>query len=177
MSFQTALSEDPPVLLVAERLRDGRMALGTRVRGPDGEWSPGELHLIPVAAQLDLAAWLAPAVEAGWEETVRQRQADPLRTAGELYGEGPGALRQLALDTLAEMPPDLLARAMILLANSIGPDARARLVDRLNRTDDRSEELELRRRLADENQAFAYAIAAATLFDALARGLLPEDAG
>lgn len=177
MSFQTQISDDPQTLLVAERLRDGRIALGTRVRRADGEWEAGELLFLPVSAQLALAAWLAPLVESNWADTVRQRQADPLRTAGELYGEGPSALRQLALDTIEEMPPDLLARAMILLANSIGPDARERLVERINETDDRSEEMELRRRMADENQTFAYAISAAALFDALSRGMIPEDAG
>jgi hypothetical protein len=29
--------------------------------------------------------------------------------------------------------------------------------------------------MADENQAFAYAIAAAALYDALSRGIIPED--
>lgn len=177
MSFEALISDDPPTLLVAERLRDGRLALGTRVRDTAGTWVPGEVHFLPATLPLDLAAWLAPAVEAGWIDTVRQRQAEPLRTAGELYGEGPGALRQLAFDTLAEIPPDLLGRAMILLANSVGPNARERLVERLNETDSRSEEMELRRQLADENEAFAYAVAAAALFDALSRGLLPEDAG
>jgi hypothetical protein len=125
--------------------------------------------------QLDLAAWLVPAVEDGWIDTVRQRQADPVRTAGELYGEGPGALARLALNTVAEIPPPLLARSMILLANSLGPGARDRLVGRLNETSSRSEEAELRRQMADENQTFAYAIAAAALYDALSRGIIPED--
>ena len=120
---------------------------------------------------------MAPVVESGWLETVRQRQADPLRTAEDLYGEGPGALRQLAVDTLAEIPPSLLRLAMVLLANAVGPRARERLVGRLNETSDRSEDMELRRRIADENEAFAYAIAAAALFDALDRGILPEDLG
>ena len=31
------------------------------------------------------------------------------------------------------------------------------------------------RRIADENEAFAYAVAAASLFDALAEGVYPED--
>lgn len=176
MTFKTLISEDPPTLLVAERLRDGRIAVGIRERGADGEWEPGELHLLPTTAQLDLAAWLADAVERGWIDTVRERQRQPMKTAGELYGEGPGALRQLALDTLAEIPPDLMLRAMILLSNSVGPAARERLVERINETDDRSEEMELRRRLADASETFAYAVSASALFDALARGLLPEDA-
>src|SRR5690606_2750848 len=115
-------------------LRDGRVALGTRTLRADGEWVPGELHLLDPAAQLDLASWLAPAVEAGWIPTIRQRQAPPLRTAGELYGEGPGAVMQFALDTVAQISPALLARAMILLANSVGPSAHRRLVGRLNET-------------------------------------------
>jgi hypothetical protein len=173
--FQAWVADDPPTRLVAERLRDGRVALGTRVQQADGEWEPGEVLFLEPAVYLDLASWLAPAVEAGWIETVRQRQLPPVRTAGELYGEGPGALSRLAFDTLAEIPPDLLARALILLANAMGPHARGRLVERLNETDNRSEDLELRRRVADESETFAYAISAAALFDALAQGLYPED--
>lgn len=176
MSLKLLISEDPPTLLVAERLRDGRIALGTRVQTEEDEWEPGELHFLPPMAQLDLSAWLSSAVEESWIETVRDRQTDPLRTAGELYGEGPGALRQLALDTLAEIPAELMRRAMLLLANSVGPRARERLVERLNDTDDPSEDAELRRQLADASETFAYTIAAAALFDALDRGLLPEDA-
>ena len=63
-----------------------------------------------------------------------------------------------------------MRRAMLLLANAIGPGARGRLVERINSTSDRSEDLLLRRRLADENESFAYAIAAAALFDALEEG-------
>jgi hypothetical protein len=173
--FHAQISDDPPVVLVAERLRDGRLALGTRKRRPDGEWEAGELHLIDPSVELDLASWLAVGVERGWVETVRQRQREPLRTAGELYGEGPGAVFRFAMETLGEIPPHLLARAMILLANAIGPEARGRLVERLNETGNRSEDMELRRRLADENESFAYAIAAAALFDALAEGVYPED--
>lgn len=173
--FQVQIADDPAVLLVAERLRDGRMALGTRVQRPNGTWEPGELHLLDPGVQLDLASWLAPAVEAGWIETIRQRQAPPLRTAGELYGEGPSAVMQFALDTVAEISPALLTRAMVLLANSVGPRARTRLVERLNETPDRSEDLELRRRMLDENETFAYAVAAAALFDALDQGIYPED--
>jgi hypothetical protein len=162
-------------VLIAERLRDGKVALGTRVQQRDGEWTPGELHFLDPIVQLDLASWLAPAVEAGWIDTVRERRPEPLRTAGELYGEGPGAVMKFALDTLAEIPPTLLRRAMILLANAVGPRARTRLVERLNETLNRSEDTELRRRMADESEAFAYAVAGAALFDALEEGLYPED--
>src|SRR5690606_7512612 len=98
-----------------------------------------------------------------------------LRTAEALYGEGPGAISRLARDTISEIPPELLRRAMILLANAIGPAARQRLVGRLNRTEVGAEDEELRRRLADEHEALGYAVAAAGLFDALARGVLLED--
>lgn len=175
--FQIRLSDDPETVLVAERLRDGRVALGTRVRRAGGGWDPGELHLLEPSVQLDLAGWLAQSVEAAWIETVRQRAVEPLRTAGELYGEGPGAVARFAFDTLREIPPTLLASAMIQLANAVGPQARERLVERLNETGDRLEDEELRRRLADENEAFAYAISAAALFDALSRGIYPEDVG
>jgi hypothetical protein len=172
--FSVTISRDPLTELFAERLRDGRIALGTRIlRGE--EWQAGELHLLDPSNYLDLTAWLSNLVGEAWEETVQQRQAEPLRTAYQLYGEGPGAIRQLAHDTIDEIPPSLLARALLLLANSVGPQARERLVERLNVTENRSEELELRRRLADENETFAYAVAAAALFDALARGILPED--
>ena len=173
--LQLLITREPPTMLVAERLRDGRVALGTRTERPGGDWEPGELHLLNPAAQMELAGWLASAVEDAWIETVRQRRTEPLRTAGELYGDGPGAVSRLAIETLAEIPPDLLARAMILLANAVGPYTRGRVVQRLNETEDRGEEMELRRRLADENESFAFAIAAAGLFDALAQGVLPED--
>jgi len=173
--FQLQIADSPPVVLVAERLRDGRVALGTRVQRPTGDWDPGELHLLDPSVQLALAAWLTPAVESGWIDTVRQRQVDPLRTAEELHGEGPGALLRFGLDTLAEISPALLARAMILLANSVGPDAHGRLVERLNQTTNPLEDAELRRRIADENETFAYAVAAAALFDALDRGVAAED--
>jgi hypothetical protein len=176
-AFHARISEDPPVVLVGERLRDGRLALGTRLQRPDGEWDAGELHLLDPAVQLDLVSWLTPTVVRGWTETIRRRQADPLRAAGELYGEGPGAVARFAFDTLREIPPELLATAMLLLVNAIGPSARERLVERLNVTPSRSEDLELRRRLADENESFAYALAAAALFDALAEGIYPEDVG
>jgi hypothetical protein len=166
-AFQTRIAEDPPTTLYAERLRDGRVALGTRTLGADGEWEPGELHILEPSSYLDLAAWLAPAVQEAWIGTVRERSAEPLRTAEELFGDEPGAVKRLAQRMLDEIPPDLLTRALILLANSIGPAARSRLVERLNTTDDHSEDAELRRRLAEEHEAFAYVIAAAALFDTL----------
>lgn len=173
--LQVVISEEPRTVLMAERLRDGRVAIGTRTQGPAGEWLAGDLHLLDPQVQLDLAAWLVAAVEDGWIDTVRRRQIAPVRTAGELYGEGPGALARLALNTMSEIPPPLLARAMMLLANSLGPTARDRLVEQLNETANGAEDAELRRRMADENQAFAYAIAAAGLYDALSRGIYPED--
>lgn len=163
------LGGEPRSVLFAERLRDGRVALGTRVQRRDGSWEAGELHLLEPPAYLDLAAWLSPAVEDAWIDTVRERQGEPLRTAQELYGDEPGAVGRLLEGVLREIPPPLLLRAMILLANSIGPEAHARLVERLNRTGSVSEDGELRRRLADEREAFAYVVAAAALYDALAR--------
>jgi hypothetical protein len=169
--FEAIIGEDPPVVLYAERLRDGRIALGVRTKRPDGSWAPGELHLLEPGAYLGLAAWLSPAVEDGWIETVRSRQAGPLRTAEELYGEGAGPVLRLALEMVREIPVALLGRAMLLLANSIGPEARERLVTHLNATESPGEESALRRRLAEENEAFAFAVAAAALLDAVARGL------
>jgi hypothetical protein len=173
--FQALISTDPPTMLVAERLRDGRLALGTRVQLPNGEWKASDLSFLDPSVQLDLVAWLTPAVETGWIDTVRHRQEGPLRTAGELYGEGPGAVTRLALDTLAEIPSALMTRAMVLLANSVGPQARQRLIERLNETSNVSEDTELRLRMADENETLAYAVAAAALFDAASRGIYPED--
>jgi hypothetical protein len=175
VSFEARIADDPPTVLVAEQLRDGRLALGTRIQNQAGDWKAGELHLLEPGVILDFSAWLAGAVERGWLDTVRERQIRPLRTAEDLYGEGPGAIMQLAQDTLGEIPPTLLRRAMILLANAIGPEARQRLVERLNETESRSEDLELRRQLADEHEALGYAVAAAALYDALARGVLLED--
>jgi hypothetical protein len=167
-SFETPIADDPPTSLFAERLRDGRVALGTRARRPDGEWEPGELHILDSSSASDLAAWLAPVVNDTWIETIRERGADPIRTAGELYGDAPGALKRMAERVLEEIPPHLLGRGLILLANSIGPAARARLVERLNSTPDHSEDAELRRRLAEEHESFGYVIAAAALLDAIA---------
>ncbi len=168
--LEIVLGGEPPTVLFAERLRDGRIAMGTRVKGRGGEWEPGELHLLDPGAYLDLAAWLSSAVEDAWIETVRDRQAEPLRTARELYGEDPRAVERLLEGVLREIPTVFLLRAMVLLANSMGPEARRRLVTRLNRTESVSEEAELRRQLADEREAFAYAVAAAALYDALDRG-------
>lgn len=172
--LEVPLSGDSMAVLYAKRLRDGRIALGTRSRGADGEWTPGELHLLDRSAYLSLAGWLAPTIEDAWLDTVREHQEDQLRTAFDLYGEGPAAVEQLARDTIAEISPALLVRALALLINSVGPDARERLVGRLNRTPNTAEEDDLRRRLADEREAFAYSVAAAALFDALERGIAAE---
>lgn len=172
--FETVLGEDPRTVLFAERLRDGRIALGTRTLSRDGSWAAGELQVLEPHSYLDLAAWLAAAVEDGWIDTVRARGAESLRTAVELYGEGAAAARRLADDMVREIPPSLLARAMILLANSIGPESRERLVARVNATSDLSEDAMLRRRLADEEEAFAYVVAAAALYEAVSQEL-PED--
>lgn len=168
--LEIVLQEDPPTLLHAEWLRDGRVAMGTRRQRRDGTWDAGELYVLEPSACLDLAAWLTPIVVAGWIDSVRERQAEPLRTAHELYGEGEPAATRLAMEMLRELPPDLLARGLILLANSIGPENRERLIQRLNRTGDRSEDSALRRRLADEHEALAYVVAAAGVLDAVARG-------
>lgn len=168
-SLEIVICEEPRTVLFADLLRDGRVALGTRTL-ERGEWKAGELHLLEPAAYLGLAAWLAPAVEDAWVETVRARAAESLRTAQELYGDGPASVRQLATDMTDELPASLLARAMMLLANAIGPEARERLVARLNATDSVSEDAWLRRRLADEREAFAYVVAAAALYDSIARG-------
>lgn len=174
-AFETVVGEDPTTVLFAERLRDGRVALGTRQQQRDGSWEPGELHLLAPRAWLDLAAWLSPLVQEAWVETVRDRQDEPLRTARDLYGGGSAGAERLATEMLQQIPAALLARAMILLANSIGPEARQRLVQRLNRTSNRFEDAALRRRMADEHEAFAYSIAAAALLDALDRGIAEDD--
>lgn len=173
-AFEAVVQHDPPTVLHAEWLRDGRVALGTRHQRRDGSWEAGELQLLEPAVCLDLAAWLSPIVLDGWIESVRERQAEPLQTAKELFGEGAGAAERLALEMLREIPPELLVRGLILLANSMGPENRERLIQRLNRTSSRMEDAALRRRLADEHESFAYAVAAAALFDALARRLLDE---
>jgi len=172
--LEIVVSEDPRVVLYAERLRDGRVALGTRRQGERG-WEAGELHLLEPSAYLDLAAWFAPLVSAAWIDAIRDRQPEPLRTAEELFGGGSEGVARLAADMLEQIPHALLVRAMILLANSIGPEARNRLVQRLNRTTNPSNDSMLRRRMADESEAFAYAVATAALYDALATGVLDEE--
>jgi hypothetical protein len=173
--FEAVIGEDPRTILYAKRLRDGRVALGTRTRERGGDWAAGEMHLLEPAACLDLAAWLTELVEESWIEPVRERQPEPLRTAEELYGPGTGGVKRLAAEMMAEIPPELLARAMILLANSVGPDTRKRLIQRLNRTDQPLEDELLRRRMAEEHEAFAYAVATAALYDALASGAADEE--
>jgi hypothetical protein len=133
------------------------------------------MQLLEPAAGLDLAAWLSEMVEDSWMGAVRERQPEPLRTAEELYGPGVGGVRRLAEEMLREIPPELMRRAMVLLANSVGPDAHRRLVQRLNRTGAGWEDAALRRRMADEHEAFAYSVAAAALFDALATGAADEE--
>ena len=172
--LEISLSEEPRVVLYAERLRDGRVALGTR-RQRGEEWEAGEMHLLEPSAYLDLVAWFAPLVSAAWIDAIRERRDEPLRTAQELFGAGSEGVERLAADMLAEIPPALLARAMILLANSIGPEARNRLVKRLNRTTNVSDDALLRRQMADESEAFAYAVATAALYDALATGAVEEE--
>lgn len=173
--FEVVLQEEPRTVLHAEWLRDGRVAIGTRRQRRDGSWEAGELHLLNPTVCLDLAAWLSPVVVEGWIDSVRERQEEPLQTARELYGEGAPAAERLAVEMLGEIPADLLVRGLILLANSMGPENRERLIQRLNRTTSSSEDAALRRRLADEHEAFAYAVAAAGLFDAIARGGLEEE--
>jgi hypothetical protein len=171
--LEILIGQDPSVVLYAERLRDGRIALGTRRQKGD-TWEPGELFLLEPGACLDLAGWLAPLVCAAWIEPIRERRAEPLRTAEELYGPGSQGVVRLAHQMLEQIPPDYLTRAMTLLANSIGPEARNRLIQELNRTINPSEDAALRRRITDDNEAFAYAVAAATLFDALATGAVDD---
>jgi len=173
-AFEAVIQRDPPTVLHAEWLRDGRVALGTRHQRRDGSWEAGELQLLEPAVCLDLAAWLSPIVLDGWIESVRERQMEPLQTAQELFGEGSAGAERLALEMLREIPSELIVRGLVLLANSMGPENRERLVQRLNRTSSGAEDAALRRRLADEHEAFAYAVAAASLFDALARRLVEE---
>jgi hypothetical protein len=163
--FRADLDGGSGAALHAERMRDGRVALAAR--GPDGEWAAGEAQVLSPAAAAALAGWLAATVQREWMGTVRQHLDSQLATADALYGEERDGLRRLGHQLLDQVPPGLLARAMVLLANSIGPDARERLVAALNRTRDFSEDLILRRRLAEEGDAFAYVVAAAAVFDAL----------
>jgi hypothetical protein len=163
--FRAELEGAAAAALVAERRGDGAVALSAR--GPEGEWSAAQVHVLPPAAASALAGWLAPSVVQEWMGTVRQHLDAQLATAEALYGGEPGGLRRLGHKLLEELPPGLLARALVLLAGSIGPDARERIVGSLNRTTDFSEDLILRRRLAEEGDAFAYVVAAAAVFDAL----------
>lgn len=172
--FEVVIQEAPAVVLYAERLRDGRIALGTREERSEGDWDPGEMHILEPRAMLALAAGVAPWVNDAWIDSVRERQPAPLETAAELYGAGPDGATRLAMEMLAQIPPSLMARGLILLANAIGPDSRHRLVHQLNRTTDRTADDVLRRQLSEEHEAFGYAVAAAALFDALARGVVEE---
>jgi hypothetical protein len=145
--------------LWVRRAADGGVALAI---GGEGQ----VLALSPPAASA-LAAWLTPTVVGEWMGTVREHLEPQLATAEALFGEERGAARQLGNKLLEEVPAGLLAQALVLLANAIGPRSRERLVDRINATADFSEDLILRRRLAQEGDAFAYVVAAAALFDAL----------
>lgn len=165
--FEILLDAELGTTLFGERLRDGRIALGTR--SANGRLA-GEMHLLPRAAYLALAAWLADAVHEAWLGTVREHLPRQAATAEDLYGPDDQALQQFGADLLAELPPGMLARALILLLNSLGPQTRERLVARLNRTSDRGEEAGLRRRLLEQQEHFAYAVAAAAVYDALAHG-------
>lgn len=165
------IGEEPEVRVYAEPLRDGRVAVGTRTRTAGGDWRTGEIYLLDAALLAEVAGWLTPLVVADWIGSVRGRQDEPVRTAEELYGDEPDTIARLAREMMERIPPELMRRAMILLANSLGPASRSRLVEELNRTRSVSTEAELRRRLDEESEAFGYAIAAASLFDAL----LPEE--
>lgn len=149
--------------LRATRLRDGRVALETRVE--DG--AAGAAVTLPPASALALAAWLAPLVEGEWIASVRDRLPAQRALAEDLYGDEERGLHRLAAQLLDEVPPGLLSRALILLANAIGPDARRGLVEALNQTSDVSADAILRRRLAEETDAFAYVVAAAAVYDGI----------
>jgi hypothetical protein len=169
--FRLALANDPGVEFFAERLRDGRLALGTRASTGQSSRA-GELHLLGPGEASALAGWLAPLVEETWRAALHERREELLRTAADLHGDGTAGVERLAQEVIRELPAGLLRRALLLLANAIGPEARERLVTRLNQTQDRSEEAVLRGKLAEEGEAFAYALAAAALFDVLDEGLL-----
>jgi|GEM_PF-2451495 len=154
--------------LFAERLRDGRIAIGTRDTGASGASS---MVVLDTSSMLALAAWLAPLVEDAWLHSARARQAESVRSAEDLYGDSAGAARRLALDMVGEIPPVMLRRGLLLLANSIGPSSRDRLVERLNRTADGWEDGMIRRELAEVDESLAYAVAAGALFDAIEHGL------
>jgi hypothetical protein len=168
--FSAPLTEEGDVVLFAERLRDGRVALGTRRREGEG-WKPSELHLLERPAYLALAGWLGTITEGSWIDSVRERQEESLRTAEDLYGDAADGAERLALEMMRQLPPSLLRRALLLLVNSIGPEAQNRMVERLNRTGDRSEEAMIRRQLAEAQEALAYAVGAAALFDAIEEGV------
>jgi len=167
--------DDERTCVRAELLRDGRLAIGTRIRGGDGGWGAGELVILERRASVALAAWLAPLVEDAWTHIARRHQEAQLTTARDLYGVGAAAAERLAGDMEREIPYALRRRAMLLLANAIGPEMRERLVARLNAAPAAGEP-ELRRRLAEERDAFAYALAAAALYDALEQGAVGEAA-
>lgn len=169
--LEIPLSDHPPTVLYAEPLRDGRVALGTRTRGADGRWHAGELHVLEPAAYLALGAWLAAPIERAWIDTVRERREAQLRTAADLYGPGSAAAQRLAEEVLRELPRPLLVRALVLLLNSLGPAAHERHVAALNAAPPGPEEEELRRRLEELREGFAYALSAAALLDAVASGI------
>jgi hypothetical protein len=154
--------------LFAERLRDGRVAIGSRDAGAG---SGSTMIVLDSSSMLALSAWLAPLVESAWLDSARARQAESVRNAEDLYGESADAARRLALDVVGEIPPAMLRRAFLLLANSIGPSIRDRLVDRLNRTEDGWEDGMIRREIAEVDESLAYAVAAGALFDAIERGV------
>lgn len=164
-------------VLTAERLRDGRIAIRTTDPDAGDPSAAGELTILGSRETLELAGWLASAVEDGWLGTVRDRAVEIRKTAHELYGDEQDAERRLAEAMVGELPPVLLRRAFVLLVNAIGPASRERLVARLNETGDFSEEAILRRRLAEEQEAFGYAIAAAAIFDLIHRRDEEPEAG
>jgi hypothetical protein len=166
--FTVPLSDDGDSELFAERLRDGRIVIGSRERTGEG-WNPHGLHVLGRPAYLALAGWLAEHVEEAWLDTIRERQQEQLGTAADLFGDEPDPASHLASEMLRQLPPALLRRALLLLSNAIGPESRSRLVQRLNRTGDVSEEGRLRRDLAEADEALGYAVAAAALLDAMAR--------
>jgi hypothetical protein len=169
--LELLVHDTPPTILYTERLKDGRIALGTRVQSTAGAWHAGELHVLEPAAYLALAGWLAEPVAEAWLAPVRDRRDGQLRTAQDLYGPGAAGAQRLADDLLREVPRPLLVRALLLLVNSLGPAEHSRLVGQINATPPGPEEEELRRRLAEQREGFAYALAGAALLDAIEAGL------
>ena len=112
-AFEAVIQRDPPTVLHAEWLRDGRVALGTRHQRADGEWEAGELHVLDPAVCLDLSAWLSPIVLDGWLASIRERQGEPLKTAHELYGEGPAAAEPRVEPLLLAHGGDQPARVIV----------------------------------------------------------------